>query len=562
MSFDIKKHEKDLLFIPIGGTNKVGLNLYVYHYKGKFLIVDFGCGFADDSLPGVDITVPDISFLVKHKKNIVGIVLTHAHEDHVGALQHLWNELECNVYATPFTSTLLKERFLDNNFDMPGQIVTINLKEPIFNLEPFKIELVPMCHAIPEMHAVLIKTEVGNIFHTGDWKFDKEPLIGKQNDEAKLKKYGDEGILAVVGDSTNVFNTKHSGSEGDLKRSLTELIKPCKKMVVVAMFSSNLARFETLIDIANFCDRKIVLSGRNLRRIFDAGLKSGYLKNSMEGTFVDERDIKKYNRNKLLVIATGCQGEQFASVTKIANQMHRFIDIEPEDTVIFSSKIIPGNDARLYRVFDKLVSLKVDILMEKTAFTHVSGHSSQGELKRLYKLLRPKVLVPIHGEQIHLYHHVKLAPSLGVDKSILISDGDVIKFKSTGSVEKIGKVKTQELAVYGNYLYTYSSPVMNMRRKMKDGICMVVLFLSDKYELQAEPVLMFPGFLEEEHEKNFIDYIKDEIIMMIHDSRSLHRKKFETAVHELEKKVKSKVKGILKHEVQKVPVIQVIAKII
>jgi ribonuclease J len=560
MNFDIKKYKEDLLFIPLGGTNKIGANLYVYHYKGKFLIVDFGCGFANESLPGVDLTVPDISFLTKHKKDIVGIVITHGHEDHIGALQYLWNELGCKLYTTQFTVSLLRARFLENNFKPIGEIVTINLNKTKFNLGPFGIELLPMCHSIPEMHAVLIKTEVGNLFHTGDWKFDADPLVGKKNDEVRLKKLGDEGILAVISDSTNVLNTKHSGSEGALKKSLLELIKPCKKMVLVPCFASNVARFEALIEIAKACKRKVVLSGRSLRRTFDVGLNTGYFKNVIEDDLIDERDINNYPRGKILVLATGCQGEPFASATKIANKSHPCIRLEQGDTVLFSSKVIPGNDSRIYRVFDKLITEGVELLMERTDFTHVSGHPSQVELKLLYELLRPKILIPTHGEQLHLYHHVKLASSFGIKDTILVSDGDVIRFKQ-GKAEKIGKVIAQELAIYGNYLYPYDSPVMQMRRKMKDGLCSVVLFLSKRCELQAEPVIIFPGFLDEGHEKHFIEYIKNEIITFVNDFTHHSKKNIETTSRELEKKIKSLVKSILKHEVGKYPVIDVVAKI-
>lgn len=561
MSFDLKQHKEDLLLIPIGGANRVGTNMSVYHYKGKLLIVDCGCGFTDDSMPGIDILVPDISFLMHHKKSILGIVITHAHEDHIGALKYLWHELECDVYATPFVSVLLTERFLENRYKLPANIIPIDLKKPKFNLGPFEVEMVPMCHSIPEMHSILLRTQAGNIFHTGDWKYDANPLVGSPNDDKHLKKLGDEGILAVIGDSTNVFNSGSSGSEHDLRQSLIDLIKPCKQMVVVTTFSSNIARMESLIEAAIHCKRKIVLSGQNLRRIFKAGIDSGYFTNMHKVEFVEEKNIKKYDRNKLLVIATGCQGEPFASVTKMSAREHKFITLNAGDTVIFSSKIIPGNDARIYRLFDRLVSLGMELMMENTDFTHVSGHPGQNELKQLYSLLRPKVLIPIHGEQIHLYFHKRLAESWGMKKSLLISDGDVIKFSKTESsvARKIGKIQTKELGVYGTEFYEYNSPVMRERRKLAtDGACLIFLALSEG-GLEGEPIIKFPGYLDEHHtsEKEFITYIKEEISFIAETAFENSRRK---AVNfaDLEKTIKAKVKSILKHEIDRIPQIYVV----
>lgn len=558
MSFDIKKHKDDLLLIPLGGANRVGTNMSVYHYKGKFLIVDCGCGFADDSLPGIDILVPDISFLMQHKESIIGIVITHAHEDHIGALRYLWHELECDIYATPFVSVLLTERFLENRYKLPADIIPIDLDKPRFNLGPFDIELVHMCHSIPEMHSILLRTPAGNIFHTGDWKYDAAPLVGPTNDNDRFQKLGEEGILAIIGDSTNVFNQGSSGSEGELRKSLIDLVKASKQLVVVTLFSSNIARMESIIEAAIQSKRKIVLSGQNLRRIVKAGLDSGYFKNMNEVDFIEEKNISKYDRNKLLVIATGCQGEQFASVTKMSTCEHRFIKLNPGDTVIFSSKIIPGNDARIYRLFDRLVSLGVELIMEATDFTHVSGHPGQKELKQLYDLLQPKALIPIHGEQIHLYYHRRLAKSWGINKTLLLSDGDVIKFSNTESsvARKIGEVHAKELAVYGTEFFEYDSPVMKERRKLSsDGACMIFIALSAK-GLASDPIIKLPGYLDETQEAEFIEYVKDEITVLIENALDRGRKKSANFA-ELEKAIKAHVKSLLKHEIERAPQIYI-----
>lgn len=554
MSFDIKLYKEDLLLIPLGGANKIGTNMSVYHYKGKLLIVDCGCGFTDDSMPGIDITVPDISFLMHHKNSILGIILTHAHEDHIGAIRYLWHELECDIYATPFVSVLLTERFIENHYKLPANIIPVDLKKPKFVLGPFEVEMVHMCHSIPEMHSILLRTAVGNIFHTGDWKYDNNPLIGQLNDDNRLKKLGQEGILAVVGDSTNVFNPGSSGSEGELRKSLISLIKSCNQLVVVTTFSSNIARMESLIEAAVHCKRKVVLSGQNLRRIFKAGLDSGYFTNMHKAEFVEEKNINKYDRNKILVIATGCQGEPFASVTKMAAREHKFITLNIGDTVIFSSKIIPGNDARIYRLFDKLVIFGIAVMMENTDFTHVSGHPGQNELKHLYELLQPKIIIPIHGEQIHLYYHKRLIESWGMKKPLLISDGDVIKLSATESsvARKIGKVHAQELGVYGTEFYEYDSPVMKERRKLaSDGACLIFLALSDS-GAESEPIIKFLGYFDEASETEFIAYIKDEVLALVEQAFEGSQKKA-INLTTLEKTIKSRIKSILKHEIERAP---------
>jgi ribonuclease J len=487
-------------------------------------------------------------------------VLTHAHEDHIGAIGYLWEDLGCKIYATPFVTTLLREKFLDNRYTMPSELVSIDLASSKLTLGPFDLEFVNMCHSIPEMQALLIGTEVGRIFHTGDWKYDQSPMVGPVNNDTLLKKYGDDGILAVIGDSTNVFHPGHSGSEGELRKSLIELIKPCSKLVVVATFSSNIARIESLIEAAITCGRKVVLSGRNLRRIFTAGVHTGYLQNAKKVDFVDEKEASKYSRDKLLVIATGCQGEPSASVTKMASREHKFITLEHGDSVIFSSKVIPGNDAKIYRVFDKLIMMGVHVLMEQTDFTHVSGHPGQLELKKLYSLLRPKVLIPVHGENLHLQYHKRLAHSWGVERVTVIADGDVVKFSAAGSAERVGKVQAGALAVYGNILFNSNSPMLQARRSMRDnGVCFIVLCVSTRGDLASDPIIRFPGYLEEENEKELIAYMQDEITQLLENGP---RNSKSANAGEIDKLVKARVKSILRQEIARVPPIYVVINII
>ncbi|MBN9543630.1 MAG: ribonuclease J, partial [Alphaproteobacteria bacterium] len=366
MTFNINHNKDKLFFVPLGGSGEIGMNLNLYHLDGKWLMVDLGAGFADDYLPGVDIIVPDIEFIEEQKENLIGLVLTHAHEDHVGAVIYLWEHLRMPIYATPFTAAFLKAKFAEKF----GTSKHVKIKEvPMnrrFKVSNFDIEYVTLNHSAPEMQALFIRTPEGNIFHTGDWKFDHDPVVGNPNDEALLAKLGEEGVDVVIGDSTNVFNKGFSGSEGDLKKSLEKLVMECKGLVAVTTFASNLARIETVIAAARMSGRIIVVSGRSFWRIIRAAQDSGYLEDLPD--LVDERSMSNYPRHQLLLLCTGCQGEPLAATTKIATQNHPNIRLIPGDTVIFSSKIIPGNDKAIFRLFNMFVKLGIEVLTERDHF--------------------------------------------------------------------------------------------------------------------------------------------------------------------------------------------------
>ena len=359
MSINLKAYKDKLLFLPLGGSNEIGINVNLYHYKGKWIMIDCGSGFADDHLPGVDMVVADLSFIEQYKKDLLGIILTHAHEDHLGAIQYLWNELECPIYTTKFTKCFLKTKLSEYSFSSEIKIIEIDPKKK-FELGPFSIEMIGLTHSAPEMHALMIRTGSGNVLHTGDWKFDPRPIVGEASDEIALKKCGDEGVLALVCDSTNVFNKGVSGSEGDVRDSLVDIIKSCPKMVVVTTFASNLARLDTLIHAGEQAGRKVCLTGRSLHRIFAAARESGYLGNIQP--IIDERSIGKYKREDILVIATGCQGEPLAATSKMADGTHHSISLAPKDTVIFSSKIIPGNEKKIFKLFNVFVKKNVEVI--------------------------------------------------------------------------------------------------------------------------------------------------------------------------------------------------------
>lgn len=553
MNFKLKEFKNDLLFLPLGGAGEIGMNLNLYHYQGKWLMVDLGAGFADDYFPGIDLIVPDIRFLEDKIKDIVGLVVTHAHEDHLGAIQYLWPDIKCPIYTTAFTSSFLKAKLEQTEFKKLVKIHEIK-ENSIVKLGPFEIETIPITHSTPEMQALMIRTPVGNVFHTGDWKFDPNPLIGNATNMEKLKKCGEEGVLALVGDSTNVFNQQPSGSEGDLRESITNLIAECKQAVIVTTFASNVARLETIINAAKDNNRKVALAGRSLWRILDAAQESGYLLDIPE--FVNEDNIKNIPRENLLIISTGCQGEPLAAVTKMASENHPFVRLIPGDSVIFSSKIIPGNEKKIFKLFNKLVHKGIKVYTEKDHFVHVSGHPSSQELKEMYSLIKPKIAVPVHGELVHMYEHGRLAKEWGVKNSVLVENGKVVRLSGEPSV--VGEVESGYLGVDGNYLLSADAQVLRMRRKMQnDGIVIIILILNKNGILHKAPIIQTPGVLDPVQDSDVIDEIIAEIEESFIQFTNHYPKKKNVAEETIINIVRQSTRRVLRSEVGKNPVINV-----
>jgi len=549
-SFNIKNHKNDLLFVPLGGSNEIGMNLNLYHYKGKWIIIDCGSGFADDHLPGVDMIIPDASFIEKHKKDIVGMVLTHAHEDHLGGVQYLWNSLKCPIYATTFTANFLKIRLSEYDFSKNIKIHEVKAGSKI-NLAPFSLEMVPLTHSAPEMQALMIRTEAGNILHTGDWKFDNDPVLGEKADEELLKSYGDEGVLALVCDSTNVFNKGSSGSEGDVRKSLIDIIAGCPQMVVVSTFASNLARLDTIIHAAQLAGRKVVLTGRSLHRIKLAAEESGYFKDI--SPFISERDVSRFRREELLIIATGCQGEPLAATAKLASNSHQSIKLAPKDTMIFSSKIIPGNEKKIFRLFNIFVKSGVEVITERDHFVHVSGHPSIDELKKMYSLIRPNICIPVHGEPVHIHEHVKLAKKNGIKHAVEVENGSVVLLEPNNA-KVIAKVESGYLAVDGNYLLSTESPIFKARRRMREaGIVIAAVVINKKGMLAAKPILSMPGLLDANEDMQLINVIKNDIAELIKTQQIQAKKAL--SIQQIEEGIKALIRKTLKQEINKNPII-------
>ena len=484
----------ELLFVPLGGAGEIGMNLGLYGYGGKWLMVDCGLTFADDALPGIDLLFPDPAFIEEHAEHLVAIVLTHAHEDHLGAVPQLWPQLRCPVYATPFTAHLLRRKL-----EEAGLLEAVPLHEietgGRVELGDFDVRYIPVTHSIPEAHSLAITTPVGTVVHSGDWKLDPEPLVGPVTDESALREVGDDGVLALVCDSTNVMVPGHSGSESEVRKSLIELIGGKTGRVVVTTFSSNVARISTIAKAAEATGRQVVLAGRSLHRNVEAARACGYLNDV--SLFSDEDEAGYLSRESTLILCTGCQGEPRGALARIADHEHKHIGLEAGDTVIFSSKIIPGSERAIGRVQNRLVYEDIEVITEKDHFVHVSGHPAQDELREYYGWVRPKISVPVHGEARHLAKHAAFARDLGVEVAPVVENGDVLRLHP-GPVEVVDHVRFGRLGLDGGRLSALDSRTLQARRRMMfNGFAFVVVVLDADNRKTIPPRVVVRGLLEE-----------------------------------------------------------------
>lgn len=508
MTFDFSKYHDRLLFVPLGGSNEIGMNLNLYTIGGKWLMIDCGIGFAQEHLPGVEVIVPDISFIAERKKDLLGLVLTHAHEDHIGAVPYLWRDLECPLYATPFTASLLKHKFAEMG---PGPKPTIREVDPgsRFKLGPFDLEMVGITHSIPEMQGVTLRTSAASVMHTGDWKFDEHPMVGPPTDYAKLKREGDTGIDAIVCDSTNVFVEGESGSEETVREHLTELIKSCKQRVVVTTFASNIARLETILLAAHQAGRITCLAGRSVQRMVDAAHDAGYL--VKENEFVSDREIMNVPRQDALIMCTGCQGEPRAALPRIASGSHQALSLAPGDTVIYASRKIPGNETRIHHTINQLVRRGVEVITDRDFFIHVSGHPCRSELSRMYELVRPKIAIPTHGEARHIHEHAKLARKLGVKETVEARNGSVVLIEP-GNSSIVGQVQSGYIAIDGLSLLPTDGSVIRTRRRLRDeGSLFATIAVTQAGRLAAPVTITTPGLIDEADDAELIQEIAGDV---------------------------------------------------
>ena len=476
----MKKHTDDeLIFLPLGGSGEIGMNLNLYGYgperDRQWLVVDVGVTFGDLSTPGVDVIVPDPSFLEGEK--IRGIVLTHAHEDHIGALGWLWTRMKAPLYATPFTAYLIREKLREAGILDQVQLIEVPLGGTI-DLGPFQVTMVTMTHSIAEPNGLAIKTPLGTILHTGDWKIDDDPVIGGVTDADAITKLGDEGVLAMVCDSTNVFVEGSAGSEGGVREALSELISGLKGRIAVGCFASNVARMDSVIRAAEAAGRRVSLAGRSMHRITAAAKHVGMLHDIKP--FLSEQEARVWPADEILYLCTGSQGEVRAALSRVAEGTHPYVKLSKGDHCIFSSRVIPGNELSVGRLQDKLADRGVRLYTEKDhRGIHVSGHPCRDELKQMYEWARPKIAVPTHGMRRHLVEHANLAKDMGVPEAITPRNGDMVRL-APGPVAIIDEVPSGRLYVDGGRLVTEQGEALHERRHASTNGVLIVSFAMDK----------------------------------------------------------------------------------
>ncbi|MBB4155215.1 ribonuclease J [Sphingomonas jinjuensis] len=490
----------ELLFCALGGSGEIGMNVNLYGHAGRWLMVDCGITFADPAYPGIDVILPDLAFIEDRRDALAGIVITHGHEDHIGALPYLAEDLGVPIYASPFAAGLIRGKLEEEG---NASRVTLRVVQPgeRFEVGPFAVTMVELAHSIPQPNALLVETKSGRVFHTGDWKLDPDPVIGKPSSAEALTAIGDKGVDVLVCDSTNVFNLEASGSESSVRRGLAETIAKARGRVVVTTFASNAARLQTLADVAAETGRKLCVTGRSLDRIIRVAKACGYFKNFPEP--LDPEAAMRLPRNKLLVVATGGQGEPRAALARIAEGTHP-IALESGDTVIFSSKQIPGNEVAIGRIQNILASRGVEMVTERQAHVHVSGHPGRPELAQMYKWIRPTTLLPVHGEMRHLMEQARFSLAEGIERTLVQTDGTLVRL-APGPAEKIGHVEVGRLVLDGDVILPADGTTINERRKLALNGQISVAIARRGGKLVGSPQVRVNGVPVEEDRATFIE---------------------------------------------------------
>ena len=494
--------DDELVLLPLGGAGEIGMNFNAYGFgppdDRKWIVVDCGVLFGrEGTTPGIDLIMPDIRYLEERREDVLAIVLTHAHEDHIGAVGHLWPKLKCPVYATPFTARLLEDKIAEVGLKDVLRVRPVKLGGHL-SIGPYEIDFVSITHSIPEPNALAIKTPLGTVVHTGDWKLDPDPLVGEVTNANAFAALGDAGVLAMVCDSTNALVSGESGSEARVRESLTNLIGTLKGRVAVTAFASNVARLDTVAKAARAHGREVALVGRSMHRIVGAAKETGYLKDFP--AVIDEAEVAQLPPGRVLYLCTGSQGEPRAALARIASNDHPNVSLGPRDAVIFSSRIIPGNELAIFELHNKLSALGVEVLTEQDHFVHVSGHPCRDELAQMYRWVRPKIAVPVHGELRHMSEHARLARSLQVPQAVVIENGQMLRL-APSRAEIIDEVPAGRVYLDGAVLTGEADGFARARRAMSyAGLIAVTLVLDSKGRVAGEPAIIIEGIPESVHE--------------------------------------------------------------
>jgi ribonuclease J len=522
------KGNQELVFCSLGGAGEIGMNLNLYgygkHRDYKWIIVDIGVTFSEENAPGIEVILPNPDFIVEQSENLLGILLTHAHEDHVGAIAHLWPMLKCPIYATPFTASIVREKFKEKKINIGSYLKVIELNSTV-TLEDFKVEYITLTHSILEPNGLAIHTPVGTVMHTADWKIDENPLIGNPIDQKKLIEIGKKGVLAMICDSTNIFNLGSTGSESEVRDNLITVFEKMKNRVVITAFASNVARMESIFKAAEKAGRVVSLVGRSMGRIYDLARQCGYLQNIKLP--IDVRDAKKIPKNKIVYLCTGSQGEQRAALSRIASGTHPDVHLEENDNVLFSARIIPGNEKKLFSLFNKFSKSKINVLSEENALIHVSGHPSRDDLKKMYQWVRPKIAVPVHGENRHLAEHINFAKEMGVEFPTQVENGDVLRLYPN-EPKVIDKVTWGRVYLDGKVLIHQDSYVLKERRNMaSNGYMEISVLINKNGKIHNSPIITLQGIPLEDADMDEIEYDIEDTVLKTCKAFSLNNAKQE-----------------------------------
>ncbi len=507
----MKISKNELIFIPLGGSGEIGMNCNLYHYKGSWIMIDLGVMFGNSSVSNNELIMPNINFILENKIKLDGLILTHAHEDHIGAVPYLYEQLgRIPMFTTSFTASVLNRKFLSNSMQ-PAEINLLDYNKNI-SIGNFKIEIFALTHSIPEPNAIILKTEKGNIFHTGDWKIDPDPLVGEPINESKLKLICEDGINAMICDSTNVFNENPSGSESEVREVFREIFSKQKKgKIVVTCFASNVARLETILKVSEELNKLCVFVGRSIHRIYESAIENDYLVNFRN--IVSEKQSKLISDDDLVLICTGSQGEENAALNKLIEENNKNIQINKNDLIIFSSREIPGNEKKINLLKEKILKKNCQYLDHRMSKVHVSGHPSRNELKKMYKWIVPDTVIPVHGEYRHLSEQVRFSKLCGVKNQLLIQNGDVVEINQD-KIKKKNKVFTGRNILKGKNILPLDNPIF---RKLKhvntDGEIFLNIILDLDNNLLNDPIIFCPTVSEDELLiKEIKDQISDDII--------------------------------------------------